>query len=174
MWSKRYLQERNEEFPSSLFHSFSYFLGFSVGFMFVIFSFCLFFPAGDCWTSCCRPEGNQLWRTQWHSSKVPGQPKPLFHTGQSFFSRKLARLMCGTQRYVGNALYQCCKFEQTAWMIGLRTLFCFVSGGKSLLSIQCYLCMFLFCNIGQRRKSRAFLSCSSDLLDVFLYVQVSS
>lgn len=75
-----------------------------------------YFPAGDCWTSCCRPEGNQLWRTQWHSSKVPGHPKPLFPTGQSLFSRKLARLMFGTQRYVSNALYECCKFEQTAWM----------------------------------------------------------
>ena len=133
MWSKRFFQERNEEFPSSLFLSFPHFLGFSVGFKFVNFYF-FNFPVGECWTSCYRPEGNQLWRTQWHSSKVPGQPKPFFPTGQSFLSRKLARLMCGTQRYVSNALYECCKFEQTAWMTGLRILFCFVSGGKSLLS----------------------------------------
>lgn len=48
---------------------------------------------------------------QWHSSKAPGQPKPLFPTAQSSVSRKLARLMCGTQRYVSHALDERCIFK---------------------------------------------------------------
>jgi hypothetical protein len=84
--------------------------------------------------------------------------------------------MFGTQRYVSNALYECCKFEQTAWMDDRvkKFVFVLVQVGSPCSQFNATCVCSVLCNLGQRRKSRAFLSCSSDLLNVFLYVQVTS